>query len=633
MLIKTKKSFIIFTIALMVVVFVLPVNNARALIAPSFETGVDYGVLGAAGKVTIVEFNGDGKNDFVVATSASVSVFINNGTPASPSTFPKSDLGIAGMALGVDIADLNGDGKNDLIGVTGAFDDNKFPVFFNNGADVFPPLGTQHSTVGYPMSVAIADLSGDGKNDFIVVNRGSCHEFSDARVSIFINNDTPAFATEVDYNTNCSPIAVAIADLNNDGKNDFVVTITSSDEVSVFINNGNGTFASKQDYGTGSSPWSIAIGDLNGDGYNDLAAANLNSDNVSVFINNGDGTFAGKQDYAAGDGSYSIAIGDLNGDGYNDLATSSYYDDFISILLNNGDGTFASKIDYNTGHSSSSIAIGDLNGDSKNDLVVGNSNVNLVSVFLSSPPPLCTPTSCDDGNSCTDDECDPAVGCSYTNDDTNTCDDNNLCTVNHVCSAGVCSRGMPLDCDEPNACTLDSCNPATGCTTHDLITCDDSNPCTDDDTPCNSVTGCIFTNNALGCDDGDVCTAVDECSGGSCVGTSPQTCDDGNSCTDDDCDRISGCVYRAASKACNPAYQKFDKDIKVVLSDAINLILSLVGSLTLLFAIGAVFLYFSSGSNPDLQTKAKKTLTYAILGLIVVLMSYALIMVISKMVV
>jgi hypothetical protein len=48
-----------------------------------------------------------------------------------------------------------------------------------------------------------------------------------------------------------------------------------------------------------------------------------------------------------------------------------------------------------------------------------------------------TPVVCDDGNPCTDDACDPVVGCVFTPDNTNTCSDGNACT-NDVCQGGAC---------------------------------------------------------------------------------------------------------------------------------------------------------------------------------------------------
>ena len=59
----------------------------------------------------------------------------------------------------------------------------------------------------------------------------------------------------------------------------------------------------------------VAIGDLNRDGKPDLVVADYNGNTVSVLLGNGDGTFGSPTTYAAGDYPYSVGLADLNGDG------------------------------------------------------------------------------------------------------------------------------------------------------------------------------------------------------------------------------------------------------------------------------------------------------------------------------
>ncbi|MFQ5592473.1 MAG: hypothetical protein ACE5HE_15050, partial [Phycisphaerae bacterium] len=183
---------------------------------------------------------------------------------------------------------------------------------------------------------------------------------------------------------------------------------------------------------------------------------------------------------------------------------------------------------------------------------------------------------CNDGNGCTDDRCDSVRGC-VSLPNSLSCDDRDACTTADRCVMGLCVGGAELDCNDGNSCTNDSCSPARGCasvpntlpcddgdacTTLDTCSggtcsggaapdCDDSNVCTDD--WCDSSTGCLHGTNALGCDDGDACTSGDRCFGGSCSGedTSAADCDDGNFCTDDACDPRSGCVHTANLIACD----------------------------------------------------------------------------------
>src|SRR6185369_9562372 len=133
------------------------------------------------------------------------------------------------------------------------------------------------------------------------------------------------------------------------------------------------------------------------------------------------------------------------------------------------------------------------------------------------------PPDCNDNNPCTDEGCNPATGCTHTNN-TDPGDDGNACTTNATCGGGTCHGGPPPDCN-------------------------DNNPCTDDG--CNTTTGCTHTNNTDPCDDGNACTTGDVCAGGSCVGGPPPNCDDGNVCTDDSCDPSTGCVYTNNTASCD----------------------------------------------------------------------------------
>ena len=121
---------------------------------------------------------------------------------------------------------------------------------------------------------------------------------------------------------------------------------------------------------------------------------------------------------------------------------------------------------------------------------------------------------CDDGNSCTDDTCDTVTGCAHANN-TAPCSDGNACTTNDTCASGACLGGPAPICDDGNVCTDDSCNTSAGC---------------------------IYTNNAASCSDGNACTATDTCSGGACAGT-PYSCDDANSCTSDACNGDGTCTH------------------------------------------------------------------------------------------
>jgi hypothetical protein len=182
--------------------------------------------------------------------------------------------------------------------------------------------------------------------------------------------------------------------------------------------------------------------------------------------------------------------------------------------------------------------------------------------------------SCDDGNPCSDDSCDPATGCVHVPNQLD-CDDGNACTGGDHCVAGACQGGQAVSCDDDNLCTDDTCALTLGCvhtpnqapcddgdlcTTLDLcdlgqcvgsgaLPCNDGNPCTDD--ACDPLAGCQFVPNQAPCDDGNACTAGEQCSDGACLGGQAVSCDDGNLCTDDTCDTTGGCAHAPNQAPCN----------------------------------------------------------------------------------
>lgn len=185
--------------------------------------------------------------------------------------------------------------------------------------------------------------------------------------------------------------------------------------------------------------------------------------------------------------------------------------------------------------------------------------------------------SCDDANPCTVDSCNALLGCTHDSAaDGTSCADANLCNGSESCLAGVCQPGVALSCNDGNVCTTDACNPQNGACTFaplhgvpcadgnlcDGQTCqngtcapgspvicasdNDNNPCTAN--ACNPASGiCAPGNVANGtpCPDGDLCDGTESCLAGSCsVAGTPLVCpDDGNFCTTDSCAPAFGCLH------------------------------------------------------------------------------------------
>lgn len=177
---------------------------------------------------------------------------------------------------------------------------------------------------------------------------------------------------------------------------------------------------------------------------------------------------------------------------------------------------------------------------------------------------LCTATgckggavSCDDGNVCTLDVCNPKSGCANVPAD-GACDDGDACTEDDACKASSC-LGTATDCDDGVSCTTDACLQGLGCqSTAKDAACDDGNGCTED--ACDALAGCTNTPIIALCDDGDACTTGDLCKDGLCASGAPLVCDDGNGCTDESCHKTKGCVFVNNTMPCDDANPCTDQD-------------------------------------------------------------------------
>jgi hypothetical protein len=243
------------------------------------------------------------------------------------------------------------------------------PIVF--GPSFAAPVG--YATGSGPGAVAIADLNGDGKGDLVTANSGG------GTISVLINRRNK-FDRRQDYRVPRPPASdapthsVAIADLNADGKPD-IASVGGRHTVSVLHNRGDGTFQPARDYESGPSPQAVAAGDLNGDGRPDLAVAD-GSCCVSILLNTGAG-FAKRTKYWAarvGDNPMSLAIADLNGDGSADLATASGEGN-SSLLFNRGDGTFRRGRNYDAEMGPSWVVAADFDGNGTADLGVASNDL------------------------------------------------------------------------------------------------------------------------------------------------------------------------------------------------------------------------------------------------------------------
>lgn len=215
--------------------------------------------------------------------------------------------------------------------------------------------------------------------------------------------NTTGFATAADLDDNGrGSSAVAIGDLNNDGKPDLVTAIRT-EGLGVFLGSGGGSFGTVTKYAapptiTSHFITSAVIQDLNGDGNKDVISQDARGNIALVWL--GDGTGALGTGTAVeinptpgcdttGDNPcvarfpVGIAVGDFDEDGKPDLATANTNTNNVAVVLGNGDGTFAAatRFGLNGGTAPQGVAAADLDGDGHLDLVTSNNSSGTLSVL------------------------------------------------------------------------------------------------------------------------------------------------------------------------------------------------------------------------------------------------------------
>jgi hypothetical protein len=258
------------------------------------------------------DFNGDGKMDIAVLNACDpscsvpgvIGILLGNGDgtfqPVVTTSMP------TGPATWIAGADFNSDGKTDLVVVEGNGNANdpyagSAQILLSNGDGTFT-FGNSYATGGdrsgsaSGMAVTTGDVNGDGKADIVIGNL--CE---------------PIVGGQFGYDVNCANGAIG-----------------------VLLGNGDGTFQYGPSYDIPDANfYSIALADVNGDGKLDYIASTATG--VAVSFGNGDGSFQPPTVYAALGviQNVQLAVADLNGDGGLDIVQPGSSGQ-LAILYNQG---------------------------------------------------------------------------------------------------------------------------------------------------------------------------------------------------------------------------------------------------------------------------------------------------------
>ncbi len=297
----------------------------------------------------------DGSEIFVVPANlnGAASYLVSNGdgtfsSQQSQQSLESASAGdISSDSYSNGIGDFDGDGDLDYIMASGFWGGSIY--FFEKlgpGNQFQAPVPVAEWTPGFfPMDMAVADFNEDGKLDFVMSHDAS------GNCGLYLGNglgqggDLSFTYTLLENAAPLSSSGADAADFNNDGHADFVVAPSfsimfpgfSNHAFYVNLGNGDGTFETLMfDSYDLSSYEGVAAADFNNDGKVDLAAAS--SGYLDIYTGNGDGTFGSVLRYEGQEHSNSpLDNYDFDGDGNQDLVAASFG---VAVYLGNGNGTF-----------------------------------------------------------------------------------------------------------------------------------------------------------------------------------------------------------------------------------------------------------------------------------------------------
>lgn len=332
--------------------------------------------------VAAADFSGNGHPDVVLPVSQGVNVPGEAAVFMHAASAGKTYQQAKSYSLGVDFpsrvvaADLDGDGHPDLLMLNAGSAGESVAVLLGNAGTPGTFRSAQTLSVPYPNDAAVADLDGDGRADLILAGN--------ALMVAMQKPGTPgSFSTPTSlFSTTSAFLSVAVADLDGDGTPD-VVAADVNTVTALFLAPGGTQPAVRQAVtvyhfpppapNTGQN--AVAIADLDGDGRADIVVVDPIASKVAVILQSHTvaGEFLPPVTYslpANNDGMNRLMLADLDGDGHTDLVIAA--SDAVLVYLQDATqpGTFLPVSSYPAPLGADGVAVADIDGDGLSDIVI-----------------------------------------------------------------------------------------------------------------------------------------------------------------------------------------------------------------------------------------------------------------------
>ncbi|MDH3337089.1 MAG: VCBS repeat-containing protein [Gammaproteobacteria bacterium] len=264
--------------------------------------------------VTATDFDADGKIDLVIANHETTYLTLLRGDGLGsfwPTRESPLEIGVDPHPHVVKVSDLDADGHPDL--VVDHRTGGGLLILRGLGKGQFETPGTLVSMGGDPyLGMVIGDVNDDGWSDLITPNT------DEVGIALRTKSGRVAFERVTPLKT-ASPFAVALADINADGRVDIIAASERAAGISVFAGEGNGDFRpDKPTQLMAQGAKSIGVGDFNADGIDDVIVIGWSAGAI-ILLGQNDSPVPVSFPLDAIENPWGLALGDFNEDGHDDF--------------------------------------------------------------------------------------------------------------------------------------------------------------------------------------------------------------------------------------------------------------------------------------------------------------------------
>ncbi len=281
-------------------------------------------------KVAVGDFNNDGNQDFVSVSFdyGSVKVFYGFGNTTFTIAYDYSD---SYKKQYIVVDDFNGDTKLDF--AVALYELNTITLYLANDAGGFNVTEGFQTGIS-PYAMTTGNFNNDTNADLAVVN------FGNSSISILLGRADGTFAATSYFSVGDSPTSIATGRFDDDNYLDLVVTNSGDHTISVLLGNGDGTFKTPDTFPASyDQPRAVAVADMNQDGIADIVVSYLNNGDskLDVLLGESNGSFYLSTKFYSTDYAPTVlGIADFNGDLRNDVVVVNSDSSLFSIFLNIG---------------------------------------------------------------------------------------------------------------------------------------------------------------------------------------------------------------------------------------------------------------------------------------------------------